>query len=215
MVDLHSHILPGLDHGAQNLAQSCAMLRAAAEQGVTTLVATPHVYRADFDRTAAQQKREQLAPYAQQLGVRLLLGYEFNLSALDVERPQAAEACCMENTRRLLVEFPFGAWPQEWKRRIYDLQAHGMELVIAHPERYAQIQQDLKILEWLSQMDCRFQVNAPGALWRVERRGRVIGRLMAMGRMDYVASDAHDERDYEGFRARTIKWKQYLQNSEQ
>ena len=200
MLDVHSHILPGVDHGAQDLTQARAMLAEAQAQGIDTIVATPHVYKAEFDRSIAQNAMEQLRPYARQMGIALKLGYEFNHRAFDREEPQRAREFCIEDTNLLLLELPFDQWPRDWKNIIYDLQAHGMEVILAHPERYVPIQKDLRILEQLAQLDCLFQVDVPQALRLLSKQNRVCKRLVEMDLLHYAASDAHTANDYQGFR---------------
>lgn len=211
MLDLHCHILPGIDHGAQNLNQARQMLAAAKEQGITRIVATPHVYSADFDRSKARHACETLRPYAQQMNIELVLGYEFNISALDYEHLERASAFCIDGTNTLLLEMPFDLWPPHWKHIFYDLQARGMEIILAHPERYRAVQSNLQILEKLAQMDVMFQVDVPQSLRRFSKQNKVLRTLIDMDRLHYAASDAHQASDYGQFARSIQKLSKHLQ----
>lgn len=94
------------------------------------------------------------------MGIEMRLGYECNLSALRVDDLAAARRFCIEKTNVLLVEFPFDNWPGTWREILYGLQAEGMRLVLAHPERYRPLQRDPHMLDSLAEMGVRLQVNA-------------------------------------------------------
>ena len=199
MQDIHAHILPGVDHGAQDLNESLAMLDAAKAQGIGRIIATPHVYRADYDRSIAQKAKEILLPHAQQRGIELQLGYEFNIRALDQTAVEKAAQFCTEGTKTLLLEMPFDIWPIDWREKIYALQAYGMEIVLAHPERYEPVQRDLNLLERLAELDVLFQVDVPQSLKLFTKQRRVLKRLCEMHCLHFAASDAHTAQDYAAF----------------
>ena len=210
MQDIHSHILPGVDHGARDLQQSIRMLEAARAQGIDRIVATPHVYRAGYDFGAAQRAADELRPHAQQRGIELLLGYEFNLSALDQRNVKAALRFCTQGSSMLLLEMPFDTWPIDWWGKIYEMQSCGIEIVLAHPERYEPIRKDLRLLEKLAQLDVKFQVDVPQSLKRFSKQNRVLRELCAMDRLNYAASDAHEEADYAAFAKSIRRLEKYL-----
>ena len=199
MQDIHAHILPGVDHGAQDLPSAIAMLDAAKAQGICSITATPHVYRADFDRSIALQAKELLLPYAQQRGIELKLGYEFNIRALDQSAMERAAQFCIEGTKTLLLEMPFAIWPVDWREKIYALQVHGMEIALAHPERYEPVQKDLRLLEQMAELDVLFQVDVPQCLKPFTVQRKVLKRLCEMNCLHFAASDAHTADDYAAF----------------
>ena len=210
MQDIHAHILPGVDHGAQDLAQAIAMLDAAAAQGIDRITATPHVYRADYDCVPAQRAWQLLQPYAQARGIELALGYEFNIRALDQRKIEQAARFCTVGTRTLLLEMPFDIWPIDWREKIYALQAHGLEIVLAHPERYEPVQRDLRLLDRLAELDVLFQVDVPQCLRAFSAQRRVFKRLCDMDCLHYAASDAHTEADYAAFAKSLRRLEKYL-----
>ena len=160
-IDFHSHCLPDLDDGAADVATSVAMLRAVAEQGVDTVVATPHFYIGQHnvptflkDRQAAY---ERLRPHLIEDMPRLLMGAEVlireGISRYDL-RP-----LCLEGTDVLLVEMPFMAppyWLLEELERIVDRQ--GVTLMFAHLDRY---------LSWYSHNHFEMLMDLPDSIMQV------------------------------------------------
>lgn len=199
MTDLHSHILFGVDDGARNPQESIEMLQRAAQEGVTCIVATPHALHPAMDTQPARRAFRELQPFAGDMGIEMRLGYECNLSALRVDDLAAARRFCIEKTNVLLVEFPFDNWPGTWREILYGLQAEGMRLVLAHPERYRPIQRDPHMLDSLAEMGVRLQVNAASLQgWFGAKQG-IARRIVKAGRIAALGSDAHSAQDYAGF----------------
>lgn len=214
MLDIHCHILPGVDHGARDLTQARRMLDAAAAQGVTQIVATPHVYDENFDRSVAIRACEALRPYAQRLNIELMLGYEYNVSALNLKRIERAREFCIEGSSRLLLEMPFQIWPPNWRMLIGELQQMGLEIILAHPERYEPLQGKLSRLHDLADMDVLFQVDVPQSLKPFSKQHRVLRELMKMDMVDYAASDAHCAEDYAQFGRSISKLERYIRETD-
>jgi protein-tyrosine phosphatase len=140
VIDLHSHVLPGLDDGAADLDEAVAMCRAAAEDGIEVLAATPHV-RDDYP-TTPDQMEQALAALRAAAGdsVRLVAGGEIDLGRLDLPREELARFALAGNPKYLLVETPYGGWPLDLPEKLFRLQAEGFTPVLAHPERNAEVQ---------------------------------------------------------------------------
>lgn len=214
MLDIHCHILPGIDHGARDMAEARRMLEAAAAQGVKHIVATPHVYDERFDRAAAKRAYEALRPHAQRLNIRLTLGYEFNISALNLKNPARARDFRIEGSNRLLLEMPFDIWPPNWRMLIGELQRMGLEIILAHPERYEPLQDKLSRVHDLAEMGVLFQVDVPQALKPFSKQRRVLRELMKLDALDYAASDAHCAEDYARFGRSIGKLDGYIRESD-
>ncbi len=198
MTDIHSHILPGVDDGAENLAQTEEMLASAKRAGITSIIATPHL-RARASATG-QIKAAYLEakPMFEHSCVELRLGYECHygllVSGLDL-RPLT-----IETTNVLLLEFSPGYLPMHWENSIVGLQRDGIEIIIAHPERYASIQQDIGIAERMVEVGCEMQVSAGSLHRRVFASEKKCAlSLLEKGLVSYIASDAHVASDYDIF----------------
>lgn len=198
MTDIHTHILPGMDDGAPDVETSMAMLRMEAEQGVETVVLTPHFYR-DRERPEhfLDRRRKSAAKLAEVLSAlpegerdklpRILMGAEVawapNLPDL-VELSQF----CMGRSRCFLLELPFSPWDDSMIHQIYGLMGRtGLTPVIAHLERYLRIQSPEMLGEVLA-LGVPVQVSAEELL-RPFSKGM---KLLRQGQAQLVASDCHN-----------------------
>jgi protein-tyrosine phosphatase len=196
MIDLHSHILPGVDDGARTLEDSLDIARAALEDGITAIAATPHV-RSDYP-TSAGLMEERLAELRAELARRqipleVLPGGEIaddwidRLSVEDLRRFGLAG-----NPRYLLVETPYYAWPHVLLDRLLSLGASGITPVLAHPERNAEVQTRPDLLVPLVRAGVLVQVTAASLDGRVGKRARACGlSLVEHGLAHLIGSDAH------------------------
>jgi len=198
MRDVHSHILFGVDDGARDLNESIAMLEAARQAGVTDLVATPHCRGSHFDLQKIRRHFEQLEPYA--YGLRLRLGFEVHYRKLMEMGLDAISGYTTQGTNEFLFELPTASFPLDLERTIFGLRGRGLEVIIAHPERYAPVQEDISVAGRLVDMGCRLQLSANCfAEGRFSRRRRCALRLLEKGLVSFVASDAHCVDDYKVF----------------
>lgn len=197
MIDIHSHILPGVDDGAANAQASLQMLRAAQSVGVTHIVATPHVHRRGPKQERIDQAMRTVRDMASFLGIQIIQGYEVNLQAIDPENMRDIRQYCFEGTDTLLLEMPEDSWPNNWEQILYRLQCIGLEIIIAHPERYKPLKRDFERVRTLVDMDCKLQIDASCmmGIWLNDER-KLAHNILEQGLVSYVASDAHQSRHY-------------------
>ena len=199
MIDFHNHVMPGVDDGAADAAQAAEALRAFREQGVRTLVATPHVSGALTSEPAALAERlEELdrgwAELEQVAGgfpdMRVLRGAEV---MLDTPQPDLSDPRLrLGGTQYALVEFPFMSVPPNATNAIFDLKMRGWIPVLAHPERYANAATDLADASEWRRVGAALQVNAGSLLGRYGDRAQALAwGLVERGWVDYVGSDYH------------------------
>src|SRR5258708_27666996 len=173
MVDIHTHILHGLDDGARTLEESVAMVRMAAESGTTDIVATPdaklhYAYRPELVDERIAELTEAAAG-----ALRIHRGCDFHLYYENIQQAIENPACFTINRKRyLLVEFSdvtiLDSASQAFKRML----AGGTTPVITHPERNPLLARGLDpIMEWVAD-GCRVQVTAESVLGRLRRRPR-------------------------------------------
>ena len=208
MTDIHSHILYGLDDGSPDLRTSKKMLSAARAAGVDRIIATPHVRTLPFDFSAAYQTFDVVREAAQQQGIQLELGFEVHWNALLTFDEQSYRKLCFENTRNILIEFSLSAdaLPDGHTRMIYRLQRSGLNVIIAHPERYRFVQDDRSMADFWHDMGCSLQLDAICLLRGYERKSKPTARkLFKADAYDYIASDAHCPEDYALF-AKAMEW---------
>jgi protein-tyrosine phosphatase len=196
VIDLHSHVLPGIDDGPRTLPESVAIARAAVEDGIRTLAATPHV-RDDYPTTAERMAAgvEELRAELAREGVELDLvtGGEVALDRLGALSDDDLRAFGLGgNAAYLLVEFPYHGWPLDLAERLFELSVRGITPVIAHPERNADVQSDPAKLAAIVDSGALLQLTAASLDGRIGRAPRQAGlRLLELELAHLIASDAH------------------------
>ena len=198
MVDLHCHVLPGIDDGAESLEQSLEFCRAALEDGVSVLVATPHQKPGHFDTTpeAIREKAEDLRRALREaaIPVEIVEGAEVYLSADLVASLREGKVCTLGNTGRyLLLELPYQQMPLRVEETVFQLKVAGVTPVLAHPERIAYFTADPDRLEKLVRLGCLSQITADALLGGFGEKTRDLSRrLLERGLVHVISSDAHD-----------------------
>ena len=195
VVDLHSHILPGLDDGAPDVEASVALARAAVAAGTTTLVATPHVSltydtRPEAVTSGIEALRARLAD--EHIPLELVAGAEIAPPRLPELDADALAALAIGDGPYLLVESPYSASPF-LEETVFGLMTRGFKPILAHPERCPLFQRNPSQLERLVAQGVLCSITA-GAL--SGRFGRVPQRfgyeLVGGGLAHDISSDAHD-----------------------
>jgi protein-tyrosine phosphatase len=196
VIDLHCHILPGLDDGPANLDFSLSMARAAVEAGTQLIVATPHI-RADFnvDPTEIEPRVDLFNDRLQRerLPLRVLPGAEIGwASASDLDDVQLARLS-LGSGRRVLLESPYGKQPVDLESIIAGLATRGFQSVLAHPERCPLFQRDPARLRKLVDGGALCSITAGSMQGRFGQSVRQFTvEMLRDGLVHDVASDAHD-----------------------
>lgn len=199
MRDIHCHILPGVDDGARDLDESLAMLEAAKRAGVTSIVCTPHCRDPYFDYDAMWDAYDLLVAHAD--GFPLTMGFEVNHTKLMDLGMEWVDYLHFDGSNEFLLELSNGARkPQfdEYERTIYELQSRGYRVIIAHPERYRGIQEDIEIARNLVRRGCKLQASADfiaGGRFGAEKKPAK--KLFDASLYTYIASDAHRVEHYD------------------
>jgi len=196
MIDVHCHILPGIDDGPEAMDLSLEMAESAIADGITHVVATPHAndeYIFDFARV--REVRDELQA---KIGDRLALatGCDFHLSPENLEALRAnAAPFCINQKDYLLVEFNEYSIPPAMDQTLHEIQLMGLRPVITHPERNGILRaQTDRLAKWV-RLGCFVQVTA-GSLTGSFGPGtqKDAWRWMLDGLVHFVASDAHNMR---------------------
>jgi protein-tyrosine phosphatase len=196
MIDLHSHILPGIDDGPATIEQACDLARAAVADGIRVMAATPHV-RPDYPTTPDQMEagvREvRAALAAERIPLDLLSGAEIALEMLGrLFDDELRRFGLGGNPRYLLLETPYLGWPPGIAEMFFRLQVRGFRIVLAHPERNSEVQARPELLRPLVEAGALMQLTAASLDGRLGARPHKTAlRLIAMECAHLVASDAH------------------------
>ncbi len=190
MIDLHCHILHGIDDGPEDFEESVAMARLAAADGIRVVAATPHVRETLPEpglirqRIAALQERVD----AEGLDLRIEAGGDV-YALLD---PALAEAYVLGAGPYLLVEFPYTHLPHNAAAILAGFVARGLRPVITHPERNPSVLRDPRLLVRLRTEPVLVQITGLSLLGGFGREASACARyLLQTGAVDIIASDAH------------------------
>jgi protein-tyrosine phosphatase len=196
LIDLHTHVLPGVDDGCRTIEESVRLARAAAAEGITALAATPHV-RFDYPTEPATMERlvaeVRGAVAAAGIPIEILPGGELALDLLGELAPDAVRRFGLGgNPDVVLLEFPYAGWPLALDGIVFNLHARGKTVVLAHPERNAEVQADPDSLAELVGRGVLVQVTAASLDGRLGRSSRRAARALLDRELAHlVASDAH------------------------
>ncbi|MCM3116052.1 tyrosine protein phosphatase [Neobacillus sp. MER 74] len=197
MIDLHSHILPGLDDGAKNLSESVNMAKKAVEQGIHTIVATPHHLNNRYEnpkQTIIDRVRElNKALLEEKIDLYVLPGQETRIHGEMVEGYEIGEILPIDNTQYVLVEFSSGHVPRYTEKLFYDLQTKGLIPVIVHPERNQEIIERPEVLYQLVKKGALSQVTASSICGDFGKKIKSFSmKLIDANLTHFIASDAHN-----------------------
>jgi protein-tyrosine phosphatase len=196
LIDLHSHILPGLDDGAADLETSLEMARTAVADGIRTTAVTPHV-RDDYPTSAAEMEGTlatlRTAVAAEGIELELLPGGELDLGRLaQLDAHELRRFSLGGNGSWLLLEFPYAGWPIGLLPVARRLAEEGFRVVLAHPERHQEVQARPVRLQEFVESGIVVQLTAASVEGRLGRRPQQAAHaLLELGLAHLLASDAH------------------------
>jgi len=200
VIDVHCHILPGVDDGARTIEDSVAMARMAAEAGTTKIVATPHMNHPQFHvpGPVAKQKLAEVraAIAAAQIPVDVVLAGELHWSA-EIGRQLASGEVLpyCEGHKYILFELPMSHVPHATREVMWQLQLSGVFPVLAHPERNMDFERNPDLVHQFRDAGVPCQITAMSLTGDFGRRARKISeRWLSEGAIDLVASDGHSAR---------------------
>ena len=195
MIDIHTHILPHLDDGAKNSRMSVAMLESLQQQGVKTVVFTPHFYGRRTSPDEFINRRDKMFEHIREqipAGIETRLGAELHFTGINMPENDVLCKFAIEGTKYILVEFPFTTgWTGELLGRLENfIQETGYTPIIAHAERYVQLRRKPALASTFIDMGCLIQVNAPSFLDRKEKK--LAFALLKNGFVHCIGTDAHN-----------------------
>ncbi len=202
MIDLHNHLLPGIDDGAPDLDTALELARLAVAEGITHLVCTPHIHpgRYDNDLASIAAARQRLVAGLQEAGIPLQVAAAAEVR-YSTELMQGIEQDSLpflgrwHGKRVLLLELPHGEVPFGAERLTEWLLQHDVMPMIAHPERNKGVMQCPRKLKPFIEQGCLLQVTAGAVAGHFGEPARLIANaLLELGLVTILASDAHNVR---------------------
>ncbi|MFI3236452.1 MAG: CpsB/CapC family capsule biosynthesis tyrosine phosphatase [Lachnospiraceae bacterium] len=192
MIDIHAHILPYIDDGAENMNVAIEMARMAYKSGVTEVVATPHFNGCGINEIKVIYEKFVVELSQQEIDIKVWLGMEVMASNRMEELICAGSVMGINHSRYMLLEFPFDLPSKRMIQHIKLINQLGLTAVIAHPERYFCVQKNPLIVIQFREMGCIIQVNKGSILGgfghQVEQCSNF---LLERHAIDVIASDAH------------------------
>lgn len=197
IIDIHTHVLYGIDDGAQSVQDSINMLSLAVKQGVNTVIATPHYHYGRFTASPreVQKKISDLQNICREnrWDIRLYAGNEIYYHSEVPKMLEHGELLTLADSRYVLLEFSPAQDFWNIRKAVGDVQNYGFLPVIAHVERYKCFYGHLERLEELRQRNCLIQMNSASICGRAGLSCRLFCRtLLKKELVDMVASDMHD-----------------------
>jgi protein-tyrosine phosphatase len=196
MIDIHSHILPGLDDGSPNLEESVAMVRMAAESGTTDMVASPHAdIEYAFDPDVVESRIAELLEASEGV-VRIHYGCDFHLYFDNVQDAlENPTRYSINHKNYVLVELSELMAFKTAEDVLERMRSAGMAVIVTHPERNGLLQRHIDKLESWVAAGSYVQLTAQSLFGRFGKTARSFSEeLLRRGLVHFVASDAHDTR---------------------
>jgi len=201
MIDLHCHILHGLDDGAKNLDEAAEMVKMAEKDGITKIVATPHLFRGDFtpdDLSIIEKKLEELRYVLKKnsIGVEIIKGAEVHISHnLIDEIRKNRDYLVLNGSTYIILELPAGHVFSGVKELLFELLSEGMRPIIAHPERNYVFMRNHGLLYELVQAGALTQANSGSFNGLYGRRVEEAAcRFLELNLTHFIGSDSHNPR---------------------
>ena len=196
MIDIHCHILPNVDDGSESLEESITMAKIAESEGITKIVNTSHCHF-DFKYKKGNELKLELEKFNQALkeeniNIEVLLGNELYYTSDLIERFDELDFFSMNNSKYILMEFSPINFPKNIEDVIYEIKIRGYIPIIAHAERYKQVQEDVNIVLDCIKEGALIQVNSSSILGKNgEKAEDTSKKLLDNNMVHFVATDAH------------------------
>jgi len=198
MIDLHCHILHGIDDGAQTIEDSLNMAKQAVSEGIHTIVATPHHHNGKYinERNEIIQRVERLNHYLLQehIPLKILPGQESRIYGEIMKDYQNGKILTLNQTDKyLFVELPSSQVPKFTEKLVYDIQSEGLTPIIVHPERNSRLIEDPDILYNLVNKGVLTQITASSLTGRFGKKIKKFSMDLIEANLTHmIASDAHN-----------------------
>lgn len=193
-IDIHCHILPGLDDGPETLEESIEMAKIALHDGISHLFATPHITDGVYENNT-RGILNSVGGFKSHLpdGMTLLYGADVRLSIDLIKRIENGDIPTLSNSGYLLIEFPNYSIPPNMDNLIFNLRHRKIIPVITHPERHMLLSNDIKVMKMLKDSCAMFQITAMSITGEFGRQVKKVSlNMIEKGFADFVATDAHD-----------------------
>ncbi|MGM8366178.1 tyrosine-protein phosphatase [Virgibacillus sp. W0181] len=197
MIDIHCHILPGVDDGAKTEEDSLAMAKAAVEQGIHTIIATPHHKNGSYENDRGQIEKHLTflndLLQSEQIPLTILGGQELRINGDILTDIENGEILPVNDTKYVLIEFPSSSVPHYAKQMLFDIQVAGLTPIIVHPERNKELLAQPEKLYHFVRNGALTQVTAASVIGKFGKHAQKLShQLIEANLTHFIASDAHN-----------------------
>lgn len=197
MIDIHCHLLPGIDDGARDVSMALDMARAYVDQGVGHVACTPHILPGLYHNSGPQIRRavDNLQHHIDAAGIplRLTTGADNHVVPDFVAGLRSGHLLTLGDSRYVLVEPPHHVAPPQLDTMFFNILVAGYVPILTHPERLTWIEQKYALMQQLALRGVWMQITAGSLIGRFGRRARYWAeRMLDEGLVHVVATDAHD-----------------------
>lgn len=198
MIDIHSHLIFGVDDGSSSLEESIRMIEAAEKHNIGTIIATPHFQNGIFNNDGVWGKFELLVNKAADYHIDIRLGNEVFADDEILNIIKAKKNINFGNSQYLLIELPYNASFEYVAKLIYKITAANIKIIIAHPERNRKIMKNFhEFIKLIHTANCQVQLDAGSIIGIYGTFVKEAARqLLKIKAADFMASNAHCPSDY-------------------
>lgn len=221
MIDIHSHLIYGVDDGSKTIEESLDILNNLSKNGVTDIIFTPH-YITDTNYVSSKTnnifkfyelKREIKK---QGIDINIYLGNEIYIDPNILELIKQNEMCSLNNSEYILIELPMSGNYPDYQEIIKELMNIGFKVVLAHPERYTTFQKDFNKIKEMVDMGVLLQCNIDSILGYYGNDAKKTIKLILKDKLvTFIGTDIHSKKiDYSYLEKAKNKFKKYLTDEE-
>ncbi len=211
MIDIHTHVIYGVDDGSPSIKESMKMVLEAENQGIKALIATPHFHNNAYQKEKVAENFMELVQRVEGCGVSLHLGYEVMVNRELSKLVRNNKMLSLNGSKYLLIELPFDIIPPYSYYTIYNLHLENIVPIIAHPERNRQCVNNFNTFMELVEKGCLLQLDAASIIGVYGTNvKKFTKKLIQLNLAHFVASDAHSSDDYTNWylqaKKQVLKW---------
>lgn len=192
MIDFHSHILPNIDDGSRSLNETIHILKEAKKAGFTKIISTSHYIDGYYE--ADEEQRTKLINEIREKfqGIELYLGNEIYITNQMTELISEKKASTINNSKYVLFELPMNTKAMDVKEVVFRLMEKGYVPIIAHPERYKYVKEDIEYVRELADMGVLFQSNYGSSIGMYGKKAqKTQKKLLQEGLIQFFGTDVH------------------------
>ena len=221
MIDIHNHMIYGVDDGSKSIETSLDILKKLSLNGITDVILTPHYivesnYSSPKINNIVKFKKLKEEVKSNNININLYLGNEIYIDKNILKYLKDNIMCSLNNTEYILVELPMSGVYSDYQDILYNLISCGCKVILAHPERYATFQKNFSLVYELEEMGVLFQCNLGSIIGEYGKEAKnTIKRLLKEKKVSFMGTDIHkDMKDYKDIEKAINKLKKYLTDQE-